>query len=98
MPLPLLCLSSAARWTATRPTRAAPWCMRAARQPCSGPGQRGVTPHLALAAVGYRNAGTVEFIVDVESAEYFFMEMNTRLQVGCVVWWCCVGAYMWVSG
>ncbi|KAL4438488.1 hypothetical protein ABPG77_000136 [Micractinium sp. CCAP 211/92] len=35
----------------------------------------------AAKAVGYRNAGTVEFIVDVESGEYFFMEMNTRLQV-----------------
>ena len=32
-------------------------------------------------AVGYTNAGTVEFILDTESNEYFFMEMNTRLQV-----------------
>lgn len=35
----------------------------------------------AAKAVGYRNAGTVEFIVDVDSGEYYFMEMNTRLQV-----------------
>ncbi|PSC74742.1 Methylcrotonoyl-carboxylase subunit mitochondrial [Micractinium conductrix] len=35
----------------------------------------------AARAVGYRSAGTVEFIVDVDSGEYFFMEMNTRLQV-----------------
>jgi acetyl-CoA carboxylase biotin carboxylase subunit len=31
--------------------------------------------------VGYRNAGTVEFIVDTASGEFHFMEMNTRVQV-----------------
>ena len=35
----------------------------------------------AAKAVGYYNAGTVEFIFDLASKEYFFMEMNTRLQV-----------------
>ena len=34
----------------------------------------------AAEAVGYRNAGTVEFIMD-EQRNVFFMEMNTRLQV-----------------
>ena len=34
----------------------------------------------AAEAVGYRNAGTVEFIMD-EARNVFFMEMNTRLQV-----------------
>jgi len=34
----------------------------------------------AAKAVGYVNAGTVEFIVDADSS-YYFMEMNTRLQV-----------------
>lgn len=35
----------------------------------------------AALAVGYRGAGTVEFIFDNDTGEFFFMEMNTRLQV-----------------
>ncbi|KAF5455004.1 hypothetical protein F2P56_024623 [Juglans regia] len=35
----------------------------------------------AAKAVGYHNAGTVEFIVDTVSDQFYFMEMNTRLQV-----------------
>jgi acetyl/propionyl-CoA carboxylase alpha subunit len=32
-------------------------------------------------AVRYGGAGTIEFIVDAETFEYFFLEMNTRIQV-----------------
>ncbi len=35
----------------------------------------------AAEAVKYRNAGTIEFLYDVNAREFYFMEMNTRIQV-----------------
>ncbi|MBF0163554.1 MAG: pyruvate carboxylase [Magnetococcales bacterium] len=32
-------------------------------------------------AVGYRNAGTVEFLQDVDSGSFYFIEVNPRIQV-----------------
>ena len=31
--------------------------------------------------IGYDNAGTVEFLLDLETGEWFFIEMNPRIQV-----------------
>jgi len=42
--------------------------------------QMGASAVAAAEAVGYTNAGTVEFIA-TDDDEYYFLEMNTRLQV-----------------
>ena len=41
----------------------------------------GETAVAAARAVSYHNAGTIEFIVNPQTREFYFLEMNTRLQV-----------------
>ncbi len=54
-----------------------------APSPMVGPQMRAAMGEIAVKAaraVGYVNAGTIEFLVD-ERGQFYFMEMNTRLQV-----------------
>ena len=39
------------------------------------------TAEALMASVQYRNAGTVEYIYDADSQQFYFLEVNTRLQV-----------------
>jgi pyruvate carboxylase len=41
--------------------------------------------------IGYDNAGTVEFLYDMDSREWFFIEMNPRIQVEHTVTECVTG-------
>ncbi|NCC50274.1 MAG: acetyl-CoA carboxylase biotin carboxylase subunit [Spartobacteria bacterium] len=41
----------------------------------------GATAVRAAQAVGYHSAGTIEFLYDEKSNQFYFMEMNTRIQV-----------------
>ncbi len=64
-----------------------------APSPVVSPAKRGAMGRDAVAAalaVGYRGAGTVEFMVD-DKLDHYFLEMNTRLQVEHPVTECITG-------
>ena len=42
-------------------------------------------------SIGYNNAGTVEYLYDMDSKEWFFIEMNPRIQVEHTVTECVTG-------
>ncbi len=55
-----------------------------APSPAATPGLRRAMGEVALALVRhirYENAGTVEFVLEPESGRFYFIEMNTRIQV-----------------
>ena len=55
--------------------------LRAARAPPSFRGDILASAERLAQACSYRSAGTVEFLVDAATGEFYFLEMNTRLQV-----------------
>ena len=56
---------------------------RPARRRCQSARVRRSTPRRSTfaRAIGYRNLGTVEFILDSDTDEFFFLEINCRIQV-----------------
>ena len=43
--------------------------------------EMGKCSYKSCKAVNYENAGTIEFIYDLNDNQFYFMEMNTRIQV-----------------
>ena len=72
-----------------------------ARPPRARPAGDGQAAVALAAQERYRGAGTIEFVVDAETEEYYFLEMNTRIQVEHPVtemttgltWWGCRSAW-----
>ena len=67
-----------------RRSAAARRCSRRRPRPASTPRRAPRSPTRARALLEperYRSAGTVEFVLDVDTGEFHFLEVNTRLQV-----------------
>ncbi len=75
--------STSASATARSSAATRRWSRRRPRQRCRGAPATATTPRPSPspAQIDYRNLGTVEFVLDAETGEFFFLEFNCRIQV-----------------
>jgi pyruvate carboxylase len=76
------CSAATRRWSSARPRPFSP--TPSARELCEAALKIG-------RAVGYRAAGTVEFLQDADTGKFYFIEVNPRIQVEHTVTECVTG-------